>query len=404
MTAVIRHFRVDGADGGPLSGETLIVKANIAVAGQPWDGASPAMAGVVADAHAPAVARALAAGATVVGHANMHELAFGITSDNAAFGAVESPHGGMAGGSSGGTAAAIADGTATMGLGTDTGGSGRIPASFCGCVGLRPTTGRIPTGGVLTLSETVDAVAPMGRDVAAVARLDAVLSGEDGWEAVPLDGLRLGRLAAPFWADLDPDVEAAAEAALDRLRARGARVEDRDAPDLMPATAAVAVPLVIADARRWWAPFLRERLGLDIQAFASRIASPDVAGVFAGIAADATDDDALARMRGAGVDRVRAALRGAMDGLDLLVHPATPVPAPDLHATEVVVRGRTRQLFPDLTSRCLVASLGPCPALSLPMPIAGRPVGLELFGHPGGDRRLLAIAASVEDALNGSPA
>ncbi|MEM7491352.1 MAG: amidase family protein, partial [Pseudomonadota bacterium] len=118
MTTLLREMRLAGAGDGPLSGQTLAVKANIAVAGQVWDGASPALSGVVATDHAPTVMRALAAGAMVIGQANMHELAFGITSDNARFGAVESPHGGMAGGSSGGSAAAVAGGLATMALGT----------------------------------------------------------------------------------------------------------------------------------------------------------------------------------------------------------------------------------------------------------------------------------------------
>ena len=122
MTTLIRDLKIKGASTGPLNGETLAVKANIAVEGTLWDGASPALAGMIASSHATTVQRAINAGANLVGQANMHELAFGITSDNTHFGPVQSPFGGMAGGSSGGTAAAIASGTATIGLGTDTGG------------------------------------------------------------------------------------------------------------------------------------------------------------------------------------------------------------------------------------------------------------------------------------------
>ncbi|MEM7489914.1 MAG: amidase family protein, partial [Pseudomonadota bacterium] len=330
-----------------------------------------------------------------------HELAFGITSDNARFGAVESPHGGMAGGSSGGSAAAVAGGLATMALGTDTGGSGRLPAAFCGCVGLRPTAGRYPGDGVLTLSPTLDTVSAMARDVAAIGRLDAVLAA-DGDTAPPTDAatLRLGRIADPFWTDLDPRAAGAAEAAIDLLEAAGATVEDREAPGLRAAIEAVAMPLVIAEARRWWAPFVRDRLGLDLHAFAARIASPDVAAIFAMVAADKTEDAALDALSRDGAGRVASILAAATDGLDALVHPTVPVAAPPLGVVEVEIDGAMHPIFPLLTGRAVAASLWGAPAISLPIPgYDARPLGLELLGHPGRDRALLSCAAAVEAAL-----
>lgn len=401
MTALIRIVRIEGAVAGPLAGETVAVKANIAVAGQVWDGASPALASVVADTHAGAVARVLAAGGTVVGQGNMHELAFGITSANAAFGPVESPHGGMAGGSSGGTAAAVAGGLATLGLGSDTGGSGRLPAAFCGCIGMRPSTGRYPADGVLLLSPSLDTVTPMARDVAALLRLDGALANDAApVPRVSLDGIRLGRVADPFWSRLDPRVRAVVETAIERLCAAGATVEDRQAHGLAEAIDAVALPLVIAEARRWWTRFSRERLGIDLTDLPARIASPDVAGAFEEVVADRTDDAALAALQGAGMARVRDLLAEAMDGLDALIHPTVPVAAPPMGAESVEVEGTDHPLFPLLTGRALAASLAGAPAVTLPVPgFDQRPLGIEILGPPGADRALLGLAAAVEAAL-----
>ena len=138
---------------GPLAGMTLAIKDNIAIAGMRTRAACPALPDTPAAADAPVVAALRLAGGTIVGHTNMHELALGITSDNPWSGRVDNPirPGHLAGGSSGGTAAAIAGGLADAGLGSDTGGSSRIPAAFCGIAGLRPTTGRYSGDGILQL-------------------------------------------------------------------------------------------------------------------------------------------------------------------------------------------------------------------------------------------------------------
>ncbi|WP_227268420.1 amidase family protein [Roseobacter weihaiensis] len=401
MTALIRQVYIEGAIAGPLAGETLAMKANIAVLGQPWDGASPALDRVIAEDTAPTVARALDAGATVIGQANMHELAFGITSDNAAYGAVESPFGGIAGGSSGGTAAAIARGLAGIGLGTDTGGSGRLPAAFCGVVGLRPSTGRYPAGGVLNLSPSLDTVSAMASDVASVAKLDAVLAGEVlCLEPAGLEGLRLGRIKDPFWTDLDTRVRYVADRMLDHLADGGAIVEDRVAPGLTDAVKAVAFPVVIAEVRRWWQPFLAKCLEMEFADLSERIASPDVADVFRAVATDERDDATLAELQGAGMERVRRVLSQSMEGLDGLIYPTVPIAAPPLGTTEVDIDGVVHPLFPLLTERAPVACLAGAPAISLPIEgFDARPLGIELLGHPGRDLDLLGCAAVVERAL-----
>ncbi|MEL6467526.1 MAG: amidase family protein [Pseudomonadota bacterium] len=400
MTALIRDERVEGAYTGPLVGETLVVKANIAVKGATWDGASPALAGVTAASHASTVQRALDAGATMVGQANMHELAFGITSDNAHFGPVESPFGGMAGGSSGGTAAAIADGTATIGLGTDTGGSGRIPAAFCGCVGFRPSAGRYPGDGVLNLSTTLDTVSAAASSMERLIRLDAVLAGKRPASSRSLEGLKLGRLSSVFWELVNPQVGAIVKAAIERLLRGGATIRAVDAPDLAAAIQQTALPLVISEAKRWWSDFLLRECGLALDAFAERIASPDVAEVFRAVATDATTDTQLEELRHHGCAQVRDLLANAMEGLDALVYPTVPIAAPALHTTEISVNGVLHPLFPLLTDRALAASLSGSPAISLPIQgFDKRPLGLEFLVRPGEDSALLGLAAAMEAHL-----
>lgn len=400
MTALIRDIRIEGASIGPLASETLVVKANVAVKGAPWDGASPALVGVTAASHASTVQTVLDAGATLVGQANMHELAFGITSDNAHFGPVESPYGGMAGGSSGGTAAAIADGTATIGLGTDTGGSGRIPAAFCGCVGFRPSSGRYPGDGVLNLSTTLDTVSAAASSVERLIRLDAVLADEEPASSPSLEGLKLGKLTSVFWEGLDPRVGTVVENAIEGLLSRGATIVSVEAANLAVAIESTALPLVMAEAKRWWSDFLVRECGMTLDGFAKKIASPDVAEAFQAVTTDATTDAQLEDMRNHGCTQVRHLLANAMDGLDALVYPSVPVAAPPLHTSVVEVHGESQALFPLLTDRALAASLSGSPAISLPIKgFDKRPLGLEFLARPGEDRALLGWAAAAEAYL-----
>jgi Asp-tRNA(Asn)/Glu-tRNA(Gln) amidotransferase A subunit family amidase len=142
--------------------------------------------------------------------ANMHELAFGTTSANARFGSVGNPHdpARMTGGSSGGTAAAIGAGIFDIGLGTDTGGSGRIPAAFCGCAGLRPTTGRYPGDGILKLTDTLDTISIMASDMEYLAKLDAAVTGEEPAAPEKAGQIRLAVVNDPSWLGIDREMGA----------------------------------------------------------------------------------------------------------------------------------------------------------------------------------------------------
>ena len=403
---------------GPLHGLPIVVKDNIAVAGMPWTGASPALDGLVAKADAPALARLRAAGAVPVAQANMHELALGITSANAHHGAVRNPAdpARMAGGSSGGTAAAVASGAVPAGLASDTGGSGRLPAALCGCIGFRPTVGRYPGGGLLTLSPTLDTPTLMARGIDLLVRMDAVLTG-----ALPGEGpvpppppppsperVRIGLARGAFWQGLHSPVRDAAEAATERLRAAGVEVVEVELPELRALTDASGFAIAMRETADIWHAFARERLGTDLATLSARVASPDVRGLLASLAADGAPPPDAYR---AAMQEARPALRRhladamARERLDALAHPTAPVLAPMLGETEEVeLDGARVPLFPAMTRNTLPTAVACVPAISLPagrMRVAGvdLPFGLELVGRHGADARLLALAQRLAPAL-----
>ena len=179
----------------PLLGLPLAIKDNIDTSQAPTTGGTPALRGHIPSADAPVAASLFSAGALLLGKTNMHELALGFTSNNGAFGAVHNPYNRamIPGGSSGGTAAAIAARLCPTGLGTDTGGSVRVPAALCGIKGLRTTIGRYSTQGVVPLSHSRDTVGPIARSIDDLALVDSVITGD--WSPVRSaspEGLRLG--------------------------------------------------------------------------------------------------------------------------------------------------------------------------------------------------------------------
>lgn len=357
-------------------GLRLAVKDLIDVEGVPTTCGSRAVADTAAPAgrDAPCVAVARAAGARIVGKANLHELAFGVSGVNPWYGTPRNPldPGRVPGGSSSGSAVAVAEGEADVALGTDTGGSVRIPAACCGVVGLKTTWGRISLEGVWPLAPSLDTVGPMARDVRGVERGMALL--EPGFTADPITPTRVGRIRL----DADPVVDTAVD---DALAAAGFEVVDLPLPEWREAEHAATTIL------------LREAWDADGELLRTR---PD--GIGDDVAdrlrlGEAIDDAQLAAAR-AGQGAWQAALAHAFERVELLALPTLATLPPTLDRAADV-----------LLVRCtLPANLAGVPALAMPVPVrgGGLPASLQLLAPPHGEERLVAAGLRVEAAV-GSP-
>lgn len=416
-------LRARGAALPPLAGLPIVVKDNINTRDLPTTGGTPALRGVRPSANAPVLQKLIDAGAIVMAKTNLHELAFGITSSNlSAFaGPVRNPWDPtrIPGGSSGGTAAAIAARAAISGLGTDTGGSTRIPAALCGIVGLRPSVGnggaerRYDVAGVVPISHTRDTIGPMGRTVADVALLDAVIAGGSPVEPASLAGVRIG-VPAVLWAGLSTEVAPVMAAARRALEAAGVACVRVDIPDLLTLNERVSFPVALHEPIADIPAYLVATgvTGIGIAEIAAQIASPDVKGAFGAIQADA--------MGAAYLDAVgkhRLALQQAYaryfrhSGLEAIMFPTTIATAAPIDA----VNGSAKFAFDGSemvdTFQTFIRNTDPgsnagLPGLSLPAGLSARalPVGLELDGPVGSDRRLLSLGMAFERVLGRLPA
>ncbi|AHE35740.1 indole acetimide hydrolase [Burkholderia pseudomallei] len=394
----------------PLAGVPFVIKDNLFTADMPTRAASPALLGFDATRNATAVQQLLDAGAVPLGKANMHELAFGITSANGYFGAVRNPHdlARIAGGSSGGTACAVAAGIA-FGLGTDTGGSVRIPAAFCGVAGLRPTPRRYSTEGVLALSPTRDTVGPIAHGIDDLLLLDAVLTGDAGEPApVALAGLRVGVPDAPYFDGLDPAVAELTERALAALTDAGARLIPLAAHALHEADEACGFPIAGFEALAYWRRFSAERLDLPFAEFVARLGSDDVRHLFRMLIDAPPSSDAYA----AAIDVLQSTVRWYdqafhRTGVDCIALPTVQCDAPlVIDSGHDLPSDAAYALFTRVIRQTGPATLGGMPSVSIPAGLSkhtGVPVGLMLEGPAGNDRRLLAIAREVERLLARAP-
>jgi aspartyl-tRNA(Asn)/glutamyl-tRNA(Gln) amidotransferase subunit A len=397
-----------GIDRGPLQGIPIALKDLFATRGIRTTAGSRVYESFVPDYDATVVERLGAAGAVMLGKLNMHEMAYGITSANPHFGPVRNPwnpeH--SPGGSSGGSAAAVATGMVYMAMGTDTGGSIRIPAAFCGTVGIKPTYGRVSRFGVLPLGWTLDHLGPLTRTVRDAALVLNAIAGRDSRDPtasrrpvpdfVPephceIRGLRVGVPENFYFDRLDPDVERAVRGAIARAESLGATIRSVRVPDVA-ALNAIARVVLLAEAAAVALPALerRDQFGPDVLALLDQ-----------GRLVAATDY--------INAQRLRRAMRREYDRLwqdiDCFVTPTTPNTAPRIGETTVELGGCEEDVR--LATTRLVRGINALgyPALSIPCGVSasGLPIGMQIIGQAFEECSILRVGAALEDHGVGVP-
>ncbi len=408
--------RAGGAKPGPLFGLPIPVKDSVNTRDYATSGGTPALRHFHPASDAPVVAALRSAGALVLGKTNLHELSYGWTSNNLAFGAVHNPYdpARIPGGSSGGTAAAVAAHMAPLGVAEDTEGSIRVPAALCGIAGLRPTTGRYSTQGCVPISALFDQVGPHARTVSDLALFDSVVAND--WRplaAVPLEGVRLGVVRDYWFTRLDPEVERLTQLALARLKDAGAHIIETDLPGLAALIELTTDQVQNHDVRLALPAYLREYgAGVDFKTLVAQ-ASPDIQAIFRSDVLPGGVNFVTEPVYAAARDQHLPALRRlyreyfARTQVAAMVFPTTLVPAPRIgEETTVEAGGRPLPFERAIARNIAPGSTAGIPGLVLPVGLThdGLPVSMEFDAPAGADRALLALGLAVERVLGRLPA
>lgn len=409
-----------GRDPGPLAGLPVALKDNLCTRGVRTTCGSRILESFVPPYDATVVRRLREAGAILVGKTNMDEFAMGSSTENSAFGPTRNPWdpSRVPGGSSGGSAAAVAAGMVPLALGSDTGGSIRQPAAFCGVTGLKPTYGRVSRYGLVAFASSLDQVGPFARDVRDCALVLGVLAGVDPLDATSVDepvpdypalldrgaeGLRLG-VPRSFLERLAPDLAASFEGGLRALEEGGASLVDVDLPHLEYALPTYYI-LANAEASSNLARYDGVRYG-------RREPAPEVARMMrrsraAGFGAEVkrrimlgthTLSSGYHEAYYGRAQKVRTVLQrdfaGALERADLLLLPTTPAPAFPLGEK---VADPLEMYLSDIYT--VAVNLAGLPGISVPTaPVRGLPVGLQILGRPWDEARLLACGHALQVA------
>ncbi|HEY4470917.1 MAG TPA: amidase [Stellaceae bacterium] len=386
------RLRKAGYVASPLAGLPVSLKDLFDVSGELTLAGSKALDDLPpATCEAPVVSRLRAAGAVLIGRTNMTEFAFSGVGINPHYGTPGNPYDRrlIPGGSSSGAAVSVSDGGALVGIGTDTGGSVRIPAALCGIVGFKPTQKRIPRDGVIPLSTTLDSIGPLANSVACCAVADAIMAGEAPVvpPAISVEALRLGVPQTYVLDGLEAEVATAFANACTTLSRAGARIFDLPLSELAELAAINATGgFAPIEAYAWHKPLLERRRSDYDPRVRTRIerASGMTAVEYIGLRAARAD--------------LMTRVTTRTSGFDALLMPTVAITAPPIAAFE---RDEDyRRLNALLLRNTSVINFLDCCAITVPVPTAGPPVGLMIVGEHGADHHLLGIARGIEAAVN----
>lgn len=384
-----------GRDRGPLHGVPISLKDLIDVRGVPTTAASRVREGHVATHDAPVITNLRQAGAVFVGKTNLHEFAFGTTNEDSAYGPARNPHDPerSPGGSSGGSAASVVAGMALASIGTDTGGSIRIPAGACGLVGLKPTYGEVSADCIVPLSRALDHVGPLARSITDACIVYEALVGAPA--ARPLTPAPVGTLKfallTPYFCDvLDDGVRAAFAQTVETLRRAGAMVNEagiHHAADIGP----IYTHLSVADAAAYHATMLEQKP----KAYTPNVRLRLEMGRYI------LAEDYVRALKGR--ELLRREVDAAMSEYDALLLPTLPVPAPKIGVANVKVGDREEPVRNVMLRLTQLFNMTGHPVVSLPCGTAsGMPVGLQLVGRRHETHELLHVALAVERQISGT--
>ncbi len=380
--------RLRDGEAGPLLGVPMAIKDLFATRGVRTTAGSRILAGWVPQQDATAVTRLRQAGAVMLGKLNLHEFAYGVSTSNPFFGIARNPWDPtrIPGGSSGGSAIAVVAGLCAGSLGTDTGGSIRIPAALCGCVGLKPGYGSVPVTGVLALGPSLDHVGPITRSVADARLLFEVIA-ERRVRRASVKGMIIGVPDGFFRQRVEPGVARLVAAAVGGLRADGARVRRVRLPAMAWSVAVQLVTLraEAAAVHAHWFPARSRDYGVETRA-----------RLQLGHLVSGADYLLAQRLR----QRLRQELRSAFEEVDVVAVPAVPLVAPRIGQPRVRWRNSQEPVDAALVRFTAPFNLTGAPALSVPCGLSyGLPVGIQLVGRWNAEATLLAAGEAVEDRV-----
>jgi aspartyl-tRNA(Asn)/glutamyl-tRNA(Gln) amidotransferase subunit A len=398
-----REFRRGSRSLNPLCGIPMSLKDNFWTRGIRTTAGSKILGKFVPEQDSDVALRLARAGAILLGKTNMHEFAYGITNDNPHFGPARNPwnHERITGGSSGGSAAAVAAGMGFAATGTDTGGSIRIPSALCGVVGLKPTFGLVSVTGVVPLAASLDHAGPIARSVTDVSMVLEAIAGDHPrgavlpdflkWKGSPKRRLRLGWPNEYFFDGVEGEVRAAIDAAAKCFESLGARIEPVSMPRLID-SADAGTSIALAEATHYH----------------------ESQGYFPARAAEYGDDVRRRLEQGRGVRateylraleakrRMEQDFDGVFERVDAILAPTAPIAAPRLGESEVTIDGKKETVRSALVRLNRPANVTGHPAISIPCGFTrgGLPLGLQIIGPRWGEARLLALSLAYEEATD----